>query len=220
MKIMNRKNVGAIGIGAMIVFIAMVLVAGIAASVLIQTSSRLESQAMATGEQTTAEVSGGIAVDDVAGHVASGSDIDMLAITVRVRAGSPAIDLNHTVIELSDGTKKVILSYDYSNPTHFNSSLDSDAQIFGTGNISTLTNEQFGIIVLEDSDGSCSSRYTPVINRGDRVFLTVNVGNSTGFNKLGERTDVWGMVVPEEGAPGVISFRTPAAYTETVYELQ
>jgi len=68
MKICERlktKDVGAIGIGAMIVFIAMVLVAGIAASVLIQTSARLETQAMATGAETTAEVATGINVVDI-----------------------------------------------------------------------------------------------------------------------------------------------------------
>ena len=55
------KDVGAIGIGAMIVFIAMVLVAGIAASVLVQTSTRLESQAMKTGSDTIEEVATGVA---------------------------------------------------------------------------------------------------------------------------------------------------------------
>ncbi|NHJ40547.1 MAG: hypothetical protein FK731_10990, partial [Asgard group archaeon] len=64
-KTLRKKDVGSIGIGAMIVFIAMVLVAGIAASVLIQTSTTLESQAMATGRETTEEVSGGIAVFDI-----------------------------------------------------------------------------------------------------------------------------------------------------------
>ena len=215
MKRMNRKNVGAIGIGAMIVFIAMVLVAGIAASVLIQTSSRLETQALATGSETTEEVAGGIAIDDITGHV--DTDIDMLAITVRARAGSPDIDLNHTIIELSNGSKKVILSYDYADAHHFNSSVDSDADLFGTGNISDLTNEEFGIIVLNDPDSSLS-RYTPVINSGDKVVLTVDT--DACFSKLGERTDVFGMVIPEIGAPGMISFTTPSSYSDTVYDLQ
>ena len=215
MKRMDRKNVGAIGIGAMIVFIAMVLVAGIAASVLIQTSSRLETQALATGSETTEEVAGGIAIDDITGHV--DTDIDMLAITVRARAGSPDIDLNHTIIELSNGSKKVILSYDYADAHHFNSSVDSDADLFGTGNISDLTNEEFGIIVLNDPDSSLS-RYTPVINSGDKVVLTVDT--DACFSKLGERTDVFGMVIPEIGAPGMISFTTPSSYSDTVYDLQ
>ncbi len=211
----KMDDLGAIGIGAMIVFIAMVLVAGIAASVLIQTSTRLESQAMTTGTETTEEVSGGLSVEDVVGHVAT--DIDMLAITVRVRAGSPNIDLNHTVIELTDGSVKALLSYDYLTVSHFNSSVDDDADLFGTGNITLLTNEQFGIIVLEDPDSSLS-RYNPVINRGDLVILTVDT--NAVFGEIGERSDVMGMVMPEIGSPGMVAFTTPASYTDTVYDLQ
>ena len=108
----KRQDFGAIGIGAMIVFIAMVLVAGIAASVLIQTSTKLESQAMTTGEQTTAEVATGLAVFDVEGHVnTTASRIDRLVILVRPRAGSAEIDLSETVIELSDSNIKLVLTY-------------------------------------------------------------------------------------------------------------
>ena len=82
-KIISRIE-GSIGIGAMIVFIAMVLVAGIAASVLIQTSTNLETQAMATGSQTTDEVSTGIAVYGVLGYTNSSvEDISKLVIGVR-----------------------------------------------------------------------------------------------------------------------------------------
>ena len=103
----KNDKCGAIGIGAMIVFIAMVLVAGIAASVLIQTSTRLESQAMTTGEHTTAEVSTGIAIIDVQGHVnTTASRLDKLAILVRPRAGSFDVDLSTTVLELSDSSNK------------------------------------------------------------------------------------------------------------------
>ena len=108
-KILKRKDVGSIGIGAMIVFIAMVLVAGIAASVLIQTSAKLEIQAMQTGQETTDEVSGGIAVYSVIGYTASSSDdISKLAIGVRPRSGSEGIDLSEAYLELSDTDKKVV----------------------------------------------------------------------------------------------------------------
>ena len=67
-KKLMKKDVGAIGIGAMIIFIAMVLVAGIAASVLVQTANRLETQAMETGAETTDEVSTGLRVVDIEGY--------------------------------------------------------------------------------------------------------------------------------------------------------
>jgi flagellin FlaB len=218
-KIFKRKDVGAIGVGAMIVFISMVLVAGIAASVLIQTSTVLESQAMATGQETTDEISGGINVYDVGGHVST--DIDALAITVCTRAGSPGIDLNETVIMLSDGTTETLLFYDYADPAdgHYNDSVDSgDGDVFGV-NYSDLENEEFGILVLEDADGSLS-RYAPVINAGDKVVLYIDTIACFGGDGIAERTDVFGWVYPEYGSPGVISFRTPASYTDTLYDLQ
>ena len=106
------KDVGAIGIGAMIVFIAMVLVAGIAASVLIQTSTRLESQAMSTGQETIAEVSTGVAVFDIMGYASSVSaNLSKIGVTVRSRAGSMEIDLTTTFIEISDTTYKKVFKY-------------------------------------------------------------------------------------------------------------
>ena len=213
----KKIDVGSIGIGAMIVFIAMVLVAGIAASVLIQTSTILESQAMATGRETTNEVAGGIAVFDIEGHVTT--DIDALAITVRTRAGSPNIDLNETIILLTDGTAKTLLMYDFGTASHFNSSVStSDGDVFGF-DYGTLTNEQFGILVLEDADNS-TKRFTPVINTGDKVMLFINTVACFGGTGISERVDVYGWIYPEHGSPGVISFRTPASYPDTIYDLQ
>ena len=218
-KILKRKDVGSIGIGAMIVFISMVLVAGIAASVLIQTSAKLEIQAMATGQETTNEVSGGLAVYSVVGYtVSSAQDISKLAIGVRPRSGTEGIDLSEAYVELSDTNKKVVLKYSSS---YF---LDPDGQddIFGSAAVFPDEGDnpasEFGIIVIEDGDDSISVATSPMVNRGDRVYLCVN---ATGcFGDIPERTDVWGIVVPEIGSPGMITFRTPASYTNSVIDLQ
>ena len=217
-KILRKKDVGSIGIGAMIVFISMVLVAGIAASVLIQTSAKLEIQAMTTGQETTDEVSGGIAVYGVIGYtVSSSDDISKLAIGIRPRSGTEGIDLSEAYIELSDTNKKVVLKY---SSTYF---LDPAGQndLFGAAVFPDEGDNpasSFGIIVVEDGDDSIDLAATPVINRGDKVYLCIN---TTGcFGDISERTDVWGIVVPELGSPGIITFRTPASYTDNVMDLQ
>jgi len=210
-KMLKEDDIGDMGIGAMIVFIAMVLVAGIAASVLIQTANRLEIQAMKTGQQTTNEVATGIAVDDITGEVGGGGTIDNIAIAVSPRSGSMDVDLSNTVVEISNSANKYILSYDSTSWAW----KPDDAGVFATAAFPVATN-LFGVIVLEDADGSCLAA-NPVINRGDHVLLTLS--SLTIFGGLTERTDIWGRVIPENGAPGVFAFRTPASFSETVYDL-
>jgi flagellin FlaB len=210
----KEKEMGAIGIGTMIIFIAMVLVAGIAASVLIQTSSRLESQAMTTGEETTAEVSTGLSVEQVSGYADTGADIKYLAIEVRPRSGSNEIDLAETLVELSNSSAQLILTY---NSSVFTTKAAINGNLFTDGFYTGLAANQFGIIVCEDADGSCTSA-TPVVNRGDKVILTIDANDA--FGTLAERTDIWGSVIPEEGSFGIIAFRTPSSYTDNVIVLQ
>jgi len=224
-KILNNE-IGEMGIGAMIIFIAMVLVAGIAASVLIQTSTTLESQALATGRETTDEVASGLGVFDIEGYAAANADISKLAIGVRPRAGSGGIDIGVTYVELSNTVKKVVLNYTttfYSKPDGRDdifSALVFPDDIYAYGNSSNTDSSRFGVLVMEDADTSITGAATVVINRGDKIYICVNTTGCFGGTGIGERTDIWGMIVPELGSPGIISFTTPASYTDRVMDLQ
>jgi flagellin FlaB len=218
-RILKKNDLGDMGIGAMIVFIAMVLVAGIAASVLIQTANKLEIQAMTTGQETTREVSTGLQVMDIEGeNTGLGGAIARMTITIRARAGSDGIDLANTVIQLSNGTLKTILTYNETK-LQFNQSSQDNGSIFLTGPWN-MSNENFGILVLQDYDHSLS-RQTPVLNRGDVVMLLINTDAcfTSAPQGLHPRDDVWGSVNPEEGAPGIFAFRVPSSINDRVYDL-
>lgn len=187
------------------------LVAGITASVLIQTMGSLQEQALQTGTETIRDISTGLKVTHVSGY-SDGSTITQLAIFITPIAASDDMDLTYGYISLSDSTKKVILNY--SN-TCFNSSVTNG--LFSTMNASNLTATTFGVIVVRDVDTSCSST-TPVINNGDLVVLLVNT--SKCFSGISTRTDVSGNVYPEYGISGVIAFTTPSAFSNTIIDLQ
>ena len=205
------------GVGAMIVFIAMVLVAGIAAAVLIQTANRLEIQAMTTGETTKKEVATGVHIVDVEAHRnGSAGDIDWMTITITGRAGAGDVDLANAFVEISNTVRKHVLKYDN---TEFHSREEINGNIMQVAFFDGLSGQEFGLLVLEDADHSCNSS-TPVINGGDKVMILVNTSIGRVFNaNIAERTDVMGMIQPEEGSAGVFSFRTPAAYTDGVFKL-
>lgn len=219
-KKLKNDDIGDMGIGAMIVFIAMVLVAGIAASVLIQTANRLEIQAMQTGQETIGEVSTGLAVTGITGFRADGStNISLMTITIQPRSGSFSIDLNQTYLEISNSDQKIILRYGWDEATVFIPTANISADLFDSTHYAGLTDQTFGIIVLEDPRNTLSFA-TPVIKKGGKVMLTIDLVQVFG-DGLDTRKDIWGVIQPEEGAAGVFAFTTPASYptSKNVYTL-
>jgi len=189
----------------------MILVAGIAASVLIQTMNSLEEQAMKTGIETMRDVSSGLKVTHISGYVFD-SKISQIGIFVTPVAASNDLDLTYAYISMSDSSKKVILNYTTS---HFSSSVSNG--LFSTLNSSSLTASKYGILVVRDVDSSCSSTI-PVINNGDLVVLLVNTTKC--FSGIDKRDEVFGTVDPEFGISGVIGFTAPSAFSNTILDLQ
>ncbi|RLF58579.1 MAG: flagellin, partial [Thermoplasmata archaeon] len=56
---------------------------------------------------------------------------------------------------------------------------------------------------------------------GDKAILYLYTNATYVFgSQIGERKEIFGRVIPEVGAPGVISFTSPKAYVDIIYTLQ
>jgi len=203
---------GAMGIGAMIIFIAMVLVAGIAAYVILTTSNQLQMKSSSTGIQTISEVSSGVKISTIEGHNTSGK-IDKMVIMITPRAGSPVISIASTIMEVSNSSTKYILKY---SSTYWVDGTAGLTDLFKTNTFSPVADE-FGLIVIKDDDHSCIQNL-PILTKDDNVMLTVNT--TAIFNGILQNENILGNVIPNQGSWGIIQFRAPSAFGQEVFILQ
>src|SRR5665648_349834 len=121
-KFFMRSDNAQVGIGTLIIFIAMVLVAAVAAAVLIQTSGVLQQKAQTTGKEATREVSSNVAIDNIEGwrggtqassssHDVFSNEIYRLDLRASLKVGSEAVDMNQAIITITDGTTTNDLRY-------------------------------------------------------------------------------------------------------------
>ncbi|ELZ44151.1 flagellin [Halorubrum coriense DSM 10284] len=208
-KISSEENRGQVGIGTLIVFIAMVLVAAIAAGVLINTAGFLQSQAEATGQESTDLVSERIDVTSTVGIVESsagdGNPENLTSIRVGVSgaAGADQIDLNKTTIQAVGPNGQATLTFD----------LDRSA-----GESATAIDD--GEFAVENSSGDFVQSSEAVLNSSNSFTLVFNpeqdpfgvTGESTTF---GESDTSSLDIVSPSGATTSVDLTAPDLFSKT-----
>jgi flagellin FlaB len=237
---MSKNTRAQVGIGTLIIFIAMVLVAAVAAAVLIQTSGILQQKAQSTGKQSTQEVSSNLMVKNIEGVRAkdgtngTSDTIDMLKLQVGLNVGSSPVDVNQVVISITDGTIAHNLVYAGNDKTYEAGAMAAFGSTADGNLIELLTNSTnptkfYTVDKIRDEDQSFSQE-NPVMNTGDLiiVYIATTSDAAVGFSDMGSlstggtlvaselelvpRTTVNIVLTPESGAATIAEFVTPSSY--------
>jgi flagellin FlaB len=166
----ETQDRGQVGIGTLIVFIALVLVAAIAAGVLINTAGFLQSQAEATGEESTSQVSDRINIQSVTGINTGGSgdgDIEQLEVVVSLAPGSDPVDLTDATFEylagsattFTGGSAEVGIFNNVAGPS--------------SGSLLESNDDQVVVPILLDGTGDIGTN----LDAGDSAELTITTSN-------------------------------------------
>jgi len=220
---LKNNNKGAVGIGTLIVFIAMILVAAVAASVIITTADTLQQRARSVGTNVIREVSAGLVIENIAGYTdVNKTKVQYLAILVRPRAGTQDIDLEYTVLTIKYNNLTVlklntslIVEAGTDEKSVFDTPVASGSNYSIIGN---STSTEFGLVTVIDADNSIIN--THGINDGDKIYVLVNLtAIIPEENGLPTRGILSGSMQPETGASTIFEFTSPAVYAKRIIDL-
>lgn len=185
----NRK--AQVGIGTLIIFIAMILVAAVAAGVLLRTSGSLQTKATATGEQATAEVATALKISDVILEVdtTDAANVTAIRLTTRLAAGSDEINYDDIIVAFQSGDN-------YVSGIEYSSTEDNN-----------LT--QFNVTVLKGNDDT-------VLESGEIVEIKLITQNE--YN-VSEDANFRVTLTPEAGQSVTVEKNTPKSMTKSRYVL-
>jgi flagellin FlaB len=177
---------GQVGIGTLIVFIAMVLVAAIAAGVLVNTAGFLQNTAEQSGEDSVEKVTNRVDVVNTYGIIGADDDVEYLNLTVRLAAGSENVDLNDTTINYL-----------------------SDSSVVTLENASSMSGTEFTIAEVKDDDSS-----NPILNdEGDRLEIQINASAIEGSSGLDPGSEVKLEISTKSGDSTTVLIQTPDTYS-------
>ena len=183
-RITDPDERGQVGIGTLIVFIALVLVAAIAAGVLINTAGFLQSQAQQTGEQSSEQVTDRLEPVQTTGSVDGSETIDSVDFVLQKSPGASDINVSSATVTLTgpDGTFR----FEASNSTVFTQS------------------------TLQDGDNSIQSDSAILNDESDRLILTLDLtASGVGQNNLQPGESATVEITGESGATTVIRLSVP-----------
>ena len=187
----KKDKKGNEGIGVLIIFIAMILVAAVAAGVLIQTASSLQSKSLDVGRQSQEKVTTDIDVVTVSveGTLDHYINItDPIIVTVRLGIGSVPIKLGDLIIKLDT---------------------DTGSQTFNYGTIGNSTN--YNSTYLSNNGVAISDNY---LSNGDFIELRFNPSST-----IGEQESFELRLLSKNGALRPVYITTPSSMTKDVFRL-
>jgi flagellin FlaB len=181
---------GQVGIGTLIVFIALVLVAAVAAGVLINTAGDLQSKASDTGDDAQAQVSNQIdVVSATANHSGNGGTLDDITLVVKKSPGSDPIDLSAATVQFTS---------------------DSDSKTLTEG---TAGSDEFGVSEVSGAAGGDEPKVLETTS--ERIKITIK-GPATSLEGGDEATVE---IVDQSGAKTTFGVNVPDVLTGSVAEV-
>ncbi len=99
------------GVGTLIVFIAMLLVAAVAAGVLISTASSLQEKSLATGDQAKSQISTNAEVIEISATDGRDTYVDDFSQLMKLSPGSDAIKLDQVIFTFNTVNNTATLKY-------------------------------------------------------------------------------------------------------------
>ncbi|MFT4250774.1 MAG: archaellin/type IV pilin N-terminal domain-containing protein [Candidatus Woesearchaeota archaeon] len=158
------------GVGTLIIFIALLLVAAVAAGVLIQTSGSLQQQALSTGAQATSQISTNIMVLEISAEDGTNAGVDELRMLVALAPGSAPLNLDSVTLSLATKNTSQTFTYDETAST----------TIFNVTYLQTGETSQVGRLVRGDVAEVLFFSQREIREDEDvRVTLIPQIGSST-----------------------------------------
>jgi len=182
-----------VGIGTLIVFIAMVLVAAIAAGVLINTAGFLQSSAEESGEQAAEQVTNRLVEVNTVGTVNNGQ-VEAVDITARLAPGSNDVDLEGVTMQWVQAGGSYNLVAD------------------GSGDESNADGV-FTFSELRDNDGSIGTDNT-LNNRVDRAIISIDLTQTDVSSSMEGGESATLTVSTQSGGETTITLVVPDSLTE------